>query len=339
MGVPFCHFTVKGAVTMKRLLSYLICLPILLTIVCPVNAIATVETIPKEIALLYRKGDYQKVLGFLETRINAPVHKEMATTQVKQKYLDLLFCCYLRAWRLNDSNGALAFLKKAAGYRIKLTGKGELPPVDLLFAGEIYERMENRSMAESSYKELLDALHRIVKTDLDCSSWVMLSELARIVRYQIDGLRVTTGGKGTPLMPIFPKLDETTVEIVTCLLLLVSAAAQYDLVGSDDYNSAEVISESSNDLSSSILNFMLVAKSPTGYDDPPDEKAMHAYLAKYSDGYCALLLRMIMIKNYSKTGENEKAAAMSEDIRRIAARRGIEVILGPDSHLSSPEKT
>lgn len=321
------------------MIAYLICLPILLTIICPVNAIATIETIPQEITLLYRKGDYQKVLVFLETRINAPVQKEMATTVVKQKYLDLLFCCYLRAWRLNDTNGALACLKKASGYRSKLTGKGEFPPVELLFAGEIYERMGKRSMAESSYKELLDALRRIAKTDLDSSNWVILSELARIVRYQIDGLRVTTDGKGPPLMPIFPKFDKTTVEIVSYLLLLVSPAAQYDLVGTDDYNSVDVIRKSTNDLASSILNFMLVAESPTGYDNPPDEKAMHAYLAKYGDGYCALLLRMIMVQNYLKKGAKEKAATMSEDIRRIADRRGIEVVLAPDPRLSSPERT
>jgi hypothetical protein len=242
---------------------------------------------------------------------------------------------------LQNKDAALATLIKASEYRQKTQSLREMPPLDLLYRGEIYENMGDKEKAENSYLVFLGQMESYLNAGHDSNSYFITSELLSLTRYQIDGIRLALGKKLKPLLPKLSTAGRETSMAISYLSMLAPPMARYGYSGIDSTvpDPISMISKSTKDFGSMILNFAVVVNSPAGSSDSVQEKAAMAYLAKYEDGYFAMVLRTMLIKNYKENDEIAKAAALTEEVRNLAAKRGMRVLLEGDPTFASPEIT
>jgi hypothetical protein len=99
------------------------------------------------------------------------------------------------------------------------------------------------------------------------------------------------------------------------------------------------IKQSPYNIASESMNFMLALSASASTIDETSEKAMNAYLSKYPDSYYSLILGSAFYKYYKENGIVDKERALLKELQKIAKKRRMELVLGPDSRFSSPEKT
>jgi hypothetical protein len=88
-----------------------------------------------------------------------------------------------------------------------------------------------------------------------------------------------------------------------------------------------------------FFNFSLILSAAGDYIDESSEQAMTAYISKYPESYCALLLRHMFYKYYIESDQKKKAVTLMAELEAIGHKRGMRLIIGPDERFSSPEKT
>jgi hypothetical protein len=334
-------YTIKESMNRTLLFSLRLMIAAFAILMVSQQVYAIEITSDKEIAMLYKQREYRKVLEQLEVRTSSQLPGKALNVEESQRYIDLLSIAHIYAWRLNNQDAAIAALTKAKEYRLTIAKLREVPPIDQLFLAELYEHNGNKEKAESIYLEFLAQTESFLKSQHSSDSYVIYGELLSLVRYQIDGIRNSMGKKLDPLLPKLPAAGRETAIAGMYLAMLASPMARYEFSNADSRlpDPVSMISTSQKDIGSMILNYSLVLNAPAGSADSVQEKAARAYLAKYEDGYFAMLLRSLLIKNYTENGETEKAAAMTKELKEIANKRGLKVLQDGDPAFATPETT
>ncbi len=114
---------------------------------------------------------------------------------------------------------------------------------------------------------------------------------------------------------------------------------EYDFPLDGKVDIAHLIKQRPTDLASMIQDYALVLSVSAGSVNESSEEAMEAYLSKYPESYYSLSLRYLFYKFYKENGETKRAERFEKELKRIADKRGMKIIIGPDRRFSSPEKT
>ncbi len=299
--------------------------------------------VDQEIKNAYIKGDYITTAKLLEDEITQL--KEKASEGKRRNFFDLyrknILLAYIYAWKLNKSEAALTEYQKVIELRQSLLKINKAPPFEFLYIAEIYEMKNDLSKAREYYQTLLNELIAFQEKENDDVSIIMTNDLINIIKYQIDGinLKAPVAEKRAPLLKRIKLSSQLTPKIAMFFAPLVVVVAEYDFSVVRKTDLVSYIKQSPSNVSSMILNYAFVLNASADSVDESAEKAMEAYLLKYPDSYYSLALRYLFYKFYKENEQAEKGEQLVKELEKIAKKRGIEIIIGPDKRFSSPEKT
>ena len=300
-------------------------------------------TTDQEVAKSYIATDYETTARILEQQLKE--QKEKASKGERSEYGNLYKKClllsHLYAWRLNKPDIALLKYQELNELRQSYKEAIKFPPFEVLYIAEIYETKNEYVKAKEYYQYLLKELIAFQEKENDDVSTLICEDLIKFVKYQIDGVhlkdRTEKGYK--PLLTKLKLSSQFTNHIFP--FIAVSLVPTAEFVFSDDkpINLDDRIRQSLTDLSSMILNYGLILNASASTVDESSEKAMEAYLSKYPESYYSLQLRYLFYKFYKESGQKKKAEKLAKDLEKIASKREMRLIIGPDKMFSSPEKT
>ena len=299
--------------------------------------------IDQEIGEAYTSSDYGTAVRLLERQINE--QREKLSKSDKVEYLKLykqyFLLAHIYAWRLNKPDVALLKYQEFSEWRKSYNELSKVPSIELLYIAEIHEARSDWAKAREYYEYLLSELADFGEKENDDVSILMSEELTKFVKYQIDGLYLKTRTeKGRrPLLTRLKLSSQLTHQITPFFVLVLAPEAEYLFSQDKPVDLVSRIRQSPSDLSSMILNYAFIIAASAATVDESSEKAMEAYLAKYPESYYSLQLRYLFYKFYKESGQIKKAEKLVKELEKIASKRGIEVIVGPDKRFSSPEKT
>jgi len=317
----------------------------LFVVFCMVNfpCFSNSAPIDQEIPKAYSSSDYGMTVRLLEQQIEEQREKLSKGEKVEfQKlYKQYLLPAHIYAWRLNEPEVALLKYQELNEWKKLYPPPSKLFTLELLYIAEIHEMRKDWAKAREYYGYLLSELADFSKKESDNVSTLMSEDLIKLVKYQIDGLHLNTQAeKGRKLLLTKLKLSSQLAHHITPFLVLVLVpGAEYLFSQDKPADLVSKIQQSPSDLSSMILKYAFVVAASAATVDESSEKAMEAYLAKYPECYYSLQLRYLFHKYYRESGQNKKAEKLAKEVDKIARKRGIEVIIGPDKRFSSPEKT
>lgn len=292
----------------------------------------------------YLSQDYATTVKLLEMQT-----AKMREALSKKEKLDALkffqaqrFLAYLYACKLNNTDRALVECQKLIDLRASSPEINELPAMEYLYMGEIYETRKDFNKALEYYQTCLDAFQSLQEKEHDDFSIILNGELLNIVKYRIDGANLKANREHKPLLgKIKPVKSPGYLVVFQMLSHVLAPTAEYDMNIAMKSDLPAYIKQSSSCLSSEHLNFMLVLSASGSTIDETSEKAMNAYLSKYPDSYYALILGSAFHKYYKENGMVEKEKVLLKELQNIAKKRKIELVLipNPDKRFISPEKT
>ena len=99
------------------------------------------------------------------------------------------------------------------------------------------------------------------------------------------------------------------------------------------------IRNSSTNFSAELSNYILIVHSYAGALDSSADQVLEAYLAKYPESFYSLMLRAMFYDYYKNSGQEQKAASLLRDLKKITGKRKMALIVGSDKRFSSPEAT
>lgn len=298
----------------------------------------------KDIEISYTNADYTATVSLLEEEIRDAGEKAVRGEKVNfpELYSKHLFLAHLYAWKLNKTDEALNGYQKASELRQSSAVGKRLLPVEFLFVAEIYEGKNDYSKAMEYYQKLLDDVVFRKEDEHDDVSIIMYEELTKFIQYQIDsiGLKKKTRENFTPSLARF-KLTPAFIQVPVyqLMLLVFLPSAKLDFAIAEREGLASFIKHSPTNISSMILNYMLIVNASASSVTESSEKAMQIYLSKYPAGYYSLLLRQMFYRFYKETGQDGKARQLLAEMKGITEERKMELITEPDKRFSSPEKT
>jgi hypothetical protein len=279
----------------------------------------------------------------LEEQINE--QREKFSKGEKVEYLKLykqyLLLAHIYAWRLNKPDMALGKYQEFNEWRKLYKEHSKFPTFELLYIAEIYETKNNYAKAREYYQYLLNELVDFTQKENDDVAILLSEDLINFVKYQIDGLhlKARTEKNHKPLLTRLKLSSQLTYHITPFLILVLVPAGEYLFSQNKSVDLLNEVKESPPDLSSMILNYAFILTASAGTMDESSEKAMGAYLSKYPESYYSLQLRYLFYKFYKESEQTKKAEKLAKDLEKLASKRGMELIIGPDKRFSSPEKT
>src|SRR4030042_437871 len=213
----------------------------------------------------------------------------------------------------------------------------EMPAFELLYIADLYEWKKDIPNAEEYYQRFLNELVSLKENEHDDVSIILDDELIRFTKYQIDGINL----KSDKAL-LLPELKLSSImfqNILPFLYIAFSPIEEYESTVAVQTGLTEYIKKSPNSISYMFFNFSLILSAAGDYIDESSEQAMAAYIAKYQESYCALLLRYMFYKYYMESDQKHKAQTLMAELEAIGHKRGMRLIIGPDERFSSPEKT
>ncbi len=291
----------------------------------------------------YIKADYITTTKLLEEQITQL--KEKASESKGRNFFDLyrknILLAYIYAWKLNKPDLALTEYQKVIELRQSLEKISKSPPFEFLYIAEIYEMKNDLSKAREYYQTLLNELIAFKEDGNDSELVIMTDDFRNLIKYQIDGinLKAPKSEKRAPLLKRIKLSSQLTHTIAMFFAPFVVVAAEYDFSVVQKTDLVSYIRQSPSNVSSMILNYAFVLNASADSVDESAEKAMEAYLLKYPESYYSLSLRYLFYKFYKENEQAEKAEQLTKELEKIAKKRGVEIIIGPDKRFSSPEKT
>jgi hypothetical protein len=315
------------------------CLPALLFFVvvfCRITNATVPDTTIKEI---YTKGDYNALTKLLEDDIS-----NLKKTQFKveeRSFFDLykkyLLLAYVQAWKLSDFDRSIQTYQDLTKLRssflkdLKSDGFEKLFMVDFenLFIAELYEKIKNFSKAKAYYRKFLLQLTNLKEKGTDDSLFTIADELTKLTKYQIDSLD-NDNGKNM----LLNKLNLTSLMIHKTVPFLMPhfvtiAKFETPLIMKSDLSG--YIKQSTKNFTSMVVGYILVLEAAKDTVDEPCERAMHAYISKYPDGYLTLSLRYLFYEYYKRSNQKQKAEVLLQEIQSTARKRGMTLFVGPFS--------
>lgn len=292
----------------------------------------------------YLSQDFPTTVKLLEmqtARMRESLSKKEKVNALKV-FQNQRFLAYLYACKLNNTDRALVECQKLIDLRASLPEINELPAIEYLDMGEIYEMRKDFYKALEYYQKCLDAFQSLQEKEHDDFSIMLDGELIKIVKYRIDGINLRADKEHKLLLEkIKPVTSPGYLVVFQMLSHILAPTAEYDMNIAMKSDLPIYIKQSSSCLASEHLNFMLVLSASGSNIDETSEKAMNAYLSKYPDSYYALILGSAFHKYYKKNEMVEKEKALFKELQNIAKKRKIELMLtpNPDKRFVSPEKT
>jgi len=315
------------------------------SILCLINfpCFSSSEPIDQEISKAYTASEYETAVRLLEQQIGEQREKlsKGETIEFQKVYKRYLLLAHIYAWRLDKPDIALLKYREWNEWRKLYPPPSKFPTLEFLYIAEIHEARKDWTRAREYYQYLLNELTDFAEKEDDDVSFIMMEDLNKFVKYQIDGVHLKTRTeKGhKPLLTRLKLSSQLTQHVTPFLVLILVPAAEYFFSQDKPVDLVSKIQQSPSDLSSMILNYAFIIASSAADVDESSEKTMEAYLAKYPESYYSLQLRYLFYKFYKESGQPKKAEKLTKEIKKIGRKRGIELILGPDKRFSSPEKT
>ena len=297
------------------------------------------ENIDKEIERSYINSDYAESAKLLEQKISMLEGKLTTGRRSTSRdiYMNQLLLAYIYAWKLQKPEKSLKIYNELIQSNKSGKEKRRIPALELLYSAELYEVKNNIQESEKYYRMLMKDLSELKETEHDDLSTIFGDELIKFTKYQIDGIRLKTGGE---LLLKKLKLSSTLAPNMALFFSMALApAARYETLVAMKTDLSTYIQQSTANISSMIFNYGLLLQAAGGSVDKSSEKAMKAYLLKYPEGYFSLSLRYLFFKFYQESGQKKKANMLLADLDNIARKRGMALIVNPDKRFSSPEKT
>ena len=296
----------------------------------------------EKIAKSYGESDYVTAAALLEQQLENL--KEEALKKGKSEYTEIyrnyILLAHIYAWRLVRPEVALAKYQELNGLRQSLEGIDKIPPFEFFYIGEIYEKQKNYTKAKESYLVMLKKLTAQQETKQDAFSEILGQELIQFAKYQIDGVNLKIQPGGYPLL--LKKLNFSSPLAgapLPLLALLFAPVVGDEFTSSQQGDLEKAIRQSPPDLGSMVKNYALIIEVSKSSVTPSSEKALEAYLAKYPESYFSLSLRHLLSRFYKENGKIPKARRLDQELAKIARKRGMQILAGPDARFSSPEKT
>lgn len=252
-----------------------------------------------------------------------------------------LLLAYLYAWKLDKADRALVEYQKLADFLASSTEHNKFPPIEYLYMGEIYEIRKDFPKALEYYQKCLDAFQSLQEKGHDDFSIMIGDHLIKLIKYRIDGVNLKAKKEFKPLLEkLKPVTNPAYLSVLQMLSLVLVPTAEYEInIAMKKTDLPTYIKQSPSNLASETMNFMLALGASSSTIDESSEKAMNTYLSKYPDSYYSLILGSAFYKHYKENGIIEKEKALLKELQEIAKKRRMELVLGPDSRFSSPEKT
>jgi tetratricopeptide (TPR) repeat protein len=265
----------------------------------------------------------------MNERVNAP-----------ESFKKQLVLAYIYAWKLNKVDSALAIYQKLADQRAKIKELNKFPAVEYLYTGEIYEMKKDFPKAIEYYWKCLDQLKSVQEKESDDLLIMMSDDLTKLIKYRIDSINLKANKEAKLLLEkIKPATNPAYLSVLQMLSLFLVPTAEYDMSIAMKSDLTTYIKQSPYNIASESMNVMLALSASASSIDETSGKAMNAYLAKYPDSYYSLILGAAFYKYYKENGIVDKERALLKELQNIAKKRKMELVLGPDSRFSSPEKT
>ncbi len=300
-------------------------------------------SIDEEITEFYVASDYAAAATRLEQQIEEQKLRDSKTERVEylSLYRKYLLLSHLYAWRLNKPDIALLKYQELKELRRSYKSASKFPPFEFLYIAEIYESKNDYPKARENYQYLLKELIAFQEKENDDVSTLIFEDLLKFVKYQIDGihLKVRSEKEYKPLLTKIKLSSQFTHHIFPFIAVSLVPTAEFVFSGDKTIHPDHRIRQSLPDLSSMILNYGLILNASASTVDESSEKAMEAYLSKFPESYYSLQLRYLFYKFYKESGQTQKAEKFLKELEKIASKRGMELIIGPDKRFSSPEKT
>lgn len=304
-----------------------------------------------DIAESYIKADYATTVKLIERQIEWLKEKIAKDEKfnLSELYSKYLLLAHVYAWKLNNTEEALKQYRKATESRPSDAQNKKMLPVEFIFIAELYERKGDISKAREYYQNLLNELAARKNDEHDDVVIIMNEELTKLIKYQIDSINLKDSAKKNfkPLLSTLKLTGASAQAPVYQLLPLVLgpavmldiAVAEKTRALADKNDLANYIKQSQTNISSMILNYMLILNASASSVTESSEMTMQAYIAKYPDSYYSLLLRQMFYKFYKENNQPERAKQLLTEIKNIAQKRKMEILTEPDKRFATPEAT
>lgn len=322
---------------MKQYLMHTVIIFITLIHVSFVHAI----DFDKKIRTAYLAQDWAATLKILEEEISK-VEKTNQSDRIK-KYREFqskyLLQAYIYAWKLNDYDKALEIYQNRSEHKQSAKKKSHRPNLEFMYIADIYEWKKEPSKAEEYYLKFLTVLNDLKKRERDDVSNAITDHLIMFVKYKIDSLNLNTGKE-----LLLPQINLSSVTayntaIYPMLALIMMPAAEFEGTNAMTIGIRQYIQNSPANVGSMFFNYFLILSQAGLSIDESSEQIINAYLKKYPQSYCSLLLRHLFSAYYKENNQKSKADALIAELKGIAQYRNMAIILEPSQKFSSPEET
>lgn len=334
-------FPLRTNFAMKKVLFIIPSIIVLFIMIFP--SLSNSVMMDQESAKFYIGSNYAMVAKLLEQQIKELKGKDSksGTANFSDLYKKQFLLAHIYAWRLDKGEIALLKYQEVNELRERFKEINKFPPFEFLYIAEIYEKKNDLPKAREYYQNLLKELAAFQDRESDDVSIIMAEDLVKLVKYQIDSLSLKTGTAKDykPLLKRLKLSGQFSHSIAPYLSIFLVPTAEYDLSAVERTDLSNYIRQSPTDLASMILNYSLVINASAGSVDESSEKVMEAWLSKYPESYYSLQLRYLFYKFYKESGQPKKAEKLVKELEKIASKRGMELIIGPDKRFCSPEKT
>lgn len=283
-------------------------------------------SLDNKIERAYIAKDFALAARLIEQQISAPGYKINS--------LKHLLLAHIYSFKLNAPDKALLIYKKAHEEG-KASKENLLPPIELLYIGEIYEGRKEYKEARENYQAFLDQLAGLKKTDQ--LSGLLAAELGDMARYQIDNLNLKAGIAGKPLLSRIKFSNH--VPMAVYFAAGAFSPSIHEHAGLNGKRIADYIRQSSPGLSYMIANYALLLNAFQEFKEKLPDEYLEAYTSKNPEDFYSFYLRHLFYRQYRDDGQAEKAERIAADLKKIGEKRRIDFIIFPEKRFSSPEST
>ena len=314
----------------------------------------------KGIGDYYASNDHAMVAKLLEQQIKLRQDKEAADNKTAnfdnyELYRLRLFLANTYAWKLNKFDAALAQYQKAtdrnhAQQQIALAEMAKrqmpkqdinTPPLEFLFIAGMYEQKKDYKKALEYYQKILQVAHVGSDNASDTEMAMIGVDFIYLVQYAIDSiqLKLKPSNNYKPLLKKLNLLHATNPQALSFMISQLLPEMEYAGPLAEKIDLQNFIKSSPAPIHSMLLEYGMVVNVSAGSMSPSVQAALAAFLDKYPDSYFSLSLRNLLVRYYTKKGEQEKAKRYMTELTNIARSRNMELVTEPDKQFATPEAT
>jgi tetratricopeptide (TPR) repeat protein len=297
----------------------------------------------------YKSKDYKTVATLLNRKIQ-DLEKDPQRNQ-RESFMSRLSLAHIYAWRLDEPDLAIKQYRKISEIRESNDKFKEMPRMESIYIGRIYEKEGDHDRALEHYRDFHDKAIVQKESENDTELVMIADELINIAKYRMDGINLKLKGekKFKPLLGRLSVMEQPYhLQFMQFMIAFVVPSMQFEyalIADTDTHDSPDAsklvdyIMESPEDIGSSIMNYVFVLSSAAGEIGQEQEQLMEAYLAKYPESYYSLKLRYMFSEYYRENGQPKKSKRLLREMKTVANKRGIEILTEADTRFATPEKT